>query len=264
MNRKSTIVFVCALMIFLCVLVLCLPVAFAYFFDDHPPEPTVLPALSIDWTAQYSDVLSQYKRIVEDNFYLHEKEIPYDSFGEDVNLLIIENLRGLFLPNSFEYNIYYALYDINNDGIFELIIGAGNDDNIIQFDIFTIKYETVTNIFQNIYNFSFGGNSTFTIHTESIIAVNMHESTECNILEFFRFSPDGNVVFLEGLIADVEYNEAARSRVERYGKSSGNKAGETRKKYTRISREEYDNIIRKYIQGDYIENEVSLEWILIK
>lgn len=77
----------------------------------------------------YDEVLNQYKIAIKDSLGYSEN---LDSIGDFVNSLLL--LHSTYSSN---FKVYYAFADINNDENYELIIGAGADDKIGKYDIFT-------------------------------------------------------------------------------------------------------------------------------
>ena len=162
------------------ILVLCLSIIFLLGFaacgNNADPSETVTPAPGErDWTAVYNVVISQYKEIIEKGDDLDSPDA--DDFRARYNHV------NLILANSlFRLNVYYALYDINGDGIPELIIAGGMEisggaesgtETLMTFhDIFTYYDGNVINVFEEIgHANNFGSRINLSICESGVIHV---------------------------------------------------------------------------------------------
>lgn len=174
------------------------------------PEPNPVPTLSpeeAEWVGRYGEVLSQYKDVMA----MHSRgyDINFENLGSFVNENVI---MGRF-PG---WTVYYALYDIDDNAIPELIIkgGPAEDTSQIdpalytyetQYDIFTYKDGDVINVFKDNYkgvhigNLSFGFKFYFTLQNDRVIAVYASVGTGSWIEEFYRLSSGGYAEFIEGV-----------------------------------------------------------------
>jgi len=208
------------------------------------------------WAEKYAPILSQYQQVV-DMMAAGQTGLTMDDVGSDVN----GNVLTDFSTNN---SLCYALYDIDNDGTPELLIGIVNPNGTYsQYDIYTYKDGTVVNIFKDTYKdldngtFSFGLTVNFTLQGGGIIAVKAGWGTGENGWEFFKMADD-NVSFIEGVLREdplpgvtdfQHYTDGP------YGSGSG--APST------ITEEQYNAVVSQYVQGntDNAMNAISLNWI---
>ena len=99
-------------------------------------------------TDVYNHVLAEYKDMVQNDFYTdlldHGDLEAYDSsFGEDIGAEI----------RNYKQDVYYAFYDIDGNGIEELIIAGGEDSAsgsglpLRNYDLYTFDGSNVVHIF---------------------------------------------------------------------------------------------------------------------
>lgn len=83
-------------------------------------------------SSDYEDVIDQYKEVIKNRLDFDESK---DNFGEYVSPLMVNHLsyaRNYGGSDSETlYRIYYSVFDMNNDGTEECVIGMGEDINSI-------------------------------------------------------------------------------------------------------------------------------------
>ena len=134
-------------------------------------------------TGIYSDIIAEYRDMVQNNFYqdLLEKEdlLAYEnSFGKDIGSEIRHAQK-----------VYYALYDIDGNGTQELIIGGGEDaSNPWNYDLYTYDGSKAVHVFPD---FEFGYRSNFSLYENGIIEVFYSSSASESGNDFYRMNAAG-------------------------------------------------------------------------
>lgn len=140
----------------------------------------------------YDDVLSQYEDMVQNNFYVEMRDSDtYEScFGQDIGLEI----------RTHEQDIYYTLYDIDGNGIRELIVAGGenarSDDGFVpwNYDLYGYNGTEVVHIFPEM---EFGYRTNFSIYENGVIEVFYSSSAAESGVDFYRIGADGFTPELE-------------------------------------------------------------------
>lgn len=137
----------------------------------------------------YDAVLAEYADMVQNNFYtdaLENEDLDtYDaSFGEDIGFEIRARVQ----------NIFYALADIDQNGVQELIIAA-SDTNVTNsgnspwyYDIYTYNGTKAVHLFPD---YEFGYRTNFKLMENGIIQINGSYSAAESGCEFYRIGSDG-------------------------------------------------------------------------
>ena len=131
----------------------------------------------------YGDIIAEYRDMVQNNFYqdLLEKEdlLAYEnSFGKDIGSEIRHAQK-----------VYYALYDIDGNGIQELIIGGGEDaSNPWNYDLYTYDGSKAVHVFPD---FEFGYRTNFSLYENGIIEVFYSGSAAESGNDFYRMNAAG-------------------------------------------------------------------------
>lgn len=131
----------------------------------------------------YGDIIAEYRDMVQNNFYqdLLDKEdlLAYEnSFGKDIGSEIRHAQK-----------VYYALYDIDGNGIQELIIGGGEDaSNPWNYDLYTYDGSKAVHVFPD---FEFGYRTNFSLYENGIIEVFYSGSAAESGNDFYRMNAAG-------------------------------------------------------------------------
>ncbi|MCM1251448.1 MAG: hypothetical protein NC321_01385, partial [Clostridium sp.] len=144
--------------------------------DNSPADETYL----------YTDVLEQYQDMVQNDFYKNLIDTDYydNSFGDAIGL----EIRHL------EQDIYYALYDIDGNGIAELIIAGGENHNANadnapwNYDLYGYDGTKAVHIFSDM---EFGYRTNFSLYENGVIEVFYSSSAAESGVDFYKIRKDG-------------------------------------------------------------------------
>ena len=134
----------------------------------------------------YDYILTQYSDMVQNDFYINLRDSDnYDSsFGEDIGLEI----------RTHKQDIYYTFYDIDGNGIMELII-AGGEHSVSNptfspwnYDLYGYDGTNVVHIFPEM---SFGYRTNFSLYENGVIEVFYSGSAAESGVDFYRIGTDG-------------------------------------------------------------------------
>ncbi len=145
-------------------------------YDDTPADKTNI----------YNDVLAQYQDMVLNDFYrsLIDSDKYDSSFGDAIGSEI----------RHFEQDIYYALYDIDGNGIMELIIAGGEnrhanpDHSPWNYDLYGYDGTNVVHIFSDM---EFGYRTNFSLYENGVIKVFYSNSAAESGIDFYKIGDDG-------------------------------------------------------------------------
>ncbi len=94
-----------------------------------------------------SEVIKQYREAIKNNFYsdvFDGLSDDWDSIGEFVNGELLSASRY-----TQKYQVFYALTDVNKDGISEMVIGAGENKNSISiYDFFAFDGQKPVQLYE--------------------------------------------------------------------------------------------------------------------
>ena len=96
----------------------------------------------------YWPVVAQYREAAANNMYADLFESgDWSAKGEFVNIELLNNAR--FFEDDMHFDVYYTIFDINQDDIPEFFIGGGvNRDSVVLYDMFTNDGENVVPVFE--------------------------------------------------------------------------------------------------------------------
>lgn len=139
---------------------------------------------SNDKEMSYEDIIAVYAELVDSIDYMG------DYMEEaDINIELLDTLAG-----SDEWNIYYTLKDVDNNGIDELLISGGYDtDEIVNYLIYTMSDKYAVELFED---YEFGGRVHFTVYEGGIIGVNGSNSAEDAFYEYYEIDGENSSVKL--------------------------------------------------------------------
>lgn len=155
--------------------------------EETPDDAAAAPALETDWTAIYDPILSQYRAAIENGFYLdilRSGDGDWSVIGENINVEL------LIASGNFEsYFVFYALQDIDGNGIPELLIGGSDSaDTVTNYDVFTYDGTNIVPLFPDL---QFGYRVTFRLLSNGIFAVTWNSSAAHSGYSFYRIAEDG-------------------------------------------------------------------------
>lgn len=186
--------------------------------------------------AIYGEVINQYKASIRNGF-------DYNEFGSYVNPEMLGNAQYF---DSFK--VYYALTDINKDGISELVIGATDNyaaSGIGNYDIFTHDGNSAVPLFEIGL---FGYRVNFSLFNNGVIWI--HGGTGANSCSYHYYKIPENATYVEH-IKGVAYDDYD---------------GYVRYYTTDVNSNEISQITQTDFESEVNKNtssEINLEWIEI-
>lgn len=187
----------------------------------------------------YKEVLSQYREVVKENFYLDTNLNTENQIGEYINQELLQSARYV---KDETFNIYYALKDIDGNGIDELLIGAsGEGEPIHYYDIFVFDGRSPKKLFNE---YEFGYRTNFMCYSKGIIGVSGSGTAIDSVSEFYSISEDGCTPRLLECIS-VHGNPDNYAEAVKYYHSND--------RVDEISREQYLQIREQYTAAGTME-----------
>lgn len=198
---------------------------------------------------QYEPILSQYRALMADNYCRDKREMEdFESYlpGKNINFEL-----ALAAADEEEYQVYYALKDIDNNGVPELFIGLGmSAEEARQYDIFSLSGETPVSLFPNE---SFGYRTNFDVYTDGTIEVVGVGSAIDHVYDSYRISDDGYTPdLIESLSVFGDWSEQGEEPLIKYYHDAEGKK--------EISEEEFNKIKDQYESKE----KETFEWILLE
>ena len=138
----------------------------------------------------YHDVLEEYRDMVLNNFYMDLRSGDYavyeNSFGPDIG----QEIRLL------ERSVFYAFFDVDGNGIDELIIAADEPEigadspefSPLNYDLYTYSEGRVVHVFND---YEFGYRTNFELYGNGIIEVSYTSSAAEYGVEYYRIGENG-------------------------------------------------------------------------
>ena len=190
----------------------------------------------------YNSIIEQYINVKENDYYkdisLSESD-RWGVIGPNLNLNLV-----YYLGTSENFEMYYALYDIDKNGIPELILGgAFNDDKPRLYDVFTYDKTEGINPFASL-DYNFGERTSLYLYANGILEVHWALGGTHHGMNFYKISSDGfNIELVEGVsIKPKDYEDGY------YHDENGE---------TEISKMEFDTILQSYRDA----GEIELNWV---
>ena len=112
---------------------------------------------------------------------------------------------ALYKEKCYDYRIYCAVNDIDENGIPELLIGASNGINGIYFyDMVTFNGEKIIKLFDES-NYVYGKKKELFLSTDGIFIIRSDDGEKGLKTEFYKLSSDGwHVEFIESISYKVD------------------------------------------------------------
>ncbi|MCM1508861.1 MAG: hypothetical protein NC177_17275 [Ruminococcus flavefaciens] len=207
----------------------------------------------------YSEIITQCKNAFENDFY------------KDYIDPELEKIKGKYIPSytlnalangDVEPKIYYALHDIDKNGIPEMIL-AIKDDNGYDFqDIFTYADGKIEPIFGEYFGMNYRD-----VFSNGIIA-SYGSDGECDYYSFRHFAKDGHtLLYLDSL---HHFYADGKNKYTRELINNDDISAET--PTIEISKEEFDLIGKLYTgqklkdvdESMYTRSDINFEWKTIE
>ena len=196
----------------------------------------------------YNDIMNQYIDAVDKEFPPQERvnykrEERWSLLGAEVNMYLIIN------AHAFEsYKVYYALYDVDGNGIPELFIGGpwGRNTPPVIYDFFTFDGKQAISPFREAgyVGIQFGYRVNLSFYSNGIFEVDWSNGAANYGVDFYRLSSDGyNVYPVESVSVKVPYDLITRFYHDAESEDE-------------ISEKEYNAILQKYMAV----GEADLNW----
>ena len=196
----------------------------------------------------YNDIMNQYIDAVDKEFPPQERvnykrEERWSLLGDEVDMYLIIN------AHEFEsYKVYYALYDVDGNGIPELFIGGpwGRNTPPVIYDFFTFDGKQAISPFREAgyVERQFGYRVNLYFYSNGIFEVDWSNGAMNYGVDFYRLSPDGyNVYPVESVSVKVPYDLITRFYHDAESEDE-------------ISEKEYNAILQKYMAV----GEADLNW----
>lgn len=191
----------------------------------------------------YEHILSEYRDMVQNDFFMQLRDSDnYDSsFGEDIGLEI----------RTHKQDIYYTFFDIDGNGITELIIAGGEnsgsnpDFSPWNYDLYGYDGANTVHIFPEM---EFGYRTNFSLYENGVIEVFYSGSAAESGTDFYRIGNDGFTPELVDSFSAVSHLEEDKPVFTYY--QNGNE----------IAEEEYKANIQSY----EVALKSGLDWIQIQ
>jgi len=201
-------------------------------FDSDRPE-------NLDLYEMYSEVLIPYRELIDNNFFPDMDPMEYFEWT------VASKVNSFLVGSQDEIPIYYAFFDIDGNGIPELLIGSSlHRDHIAIFDVFTWHYGQVLYLF----DYFLGERTHLFIHDNGVVAVVGSGGAFTHGWSFYEISPDGHTPnLLDMVLRDGQPPTFLRGSFD----------GEE------ISESEFESIIMQYTGRMPFESggsSVSIEW----
>lgn len=194
-------------------------------------------------TTIYDNILSEYRDMVQNDFYenLRDSDTYESSFGEHIGLEI----------RTHEQDIYYALYDIDQNGTDELIIAGGEnavsnpDFSPWNYDLYGYDGTKAVHIFPEM---EFGYRTNFSLYENGVIEVSYSGSAAESGTDFYKIGNDGFTPELVDSFSAVAHLEREHPVFTYYQKKD------------EIPKEEYETGIQSY----EVPLATALNWLQIQ
>jgi len=202
------------------------------------------------WTAQYSEVLNQYRDAMRNDFYKDDYKSNYASRGEFVNRLLLANanLTSYGTDEVRNSKVLYAFHDIDGNGVPELFVGIGDDtesypglgSRVPGLSGFTLKDGNVNVLFEQ---------ETDEVYISESGLMKIEEVNGrlgLNITTYARLAPDGGVEVQDRMAYKSEGSNLIGEELDR-----------------EVSDSEFFEISHQYEKefgGDWAEGCIALDW----
>lgn len=199
-------------------------------------------------TEIYDTIINQYIEGINNDFYkdiLYGESNEWELIGEDINDYLMYDMA----KECFE--AFYALYDVDKNGIPELFLGGKfGDDDLTYYDMFTSDKAKAINPFNSL-GYYFGGRTYLYLYANGILEVHWYLGGTHHGRNFYKISSDGfNMELVESVSLKPKLSENGDLQDGYYHDEKGT---------IEISKQEFDKILHNYQDA----GEVELDWVKI-
>jgi len=184
-------------------------VGFICEWDQNETNNLDSSDMTSDPESMYSEIISEYQDAIQNNYYsdyMNGVSTDDSMIGKDVNRELLSTSRDYS-----QFHVYYAFIDINNDGIPEMLIGAGpgtDSSDFNKYDFYSWSAGQVYRFSDDINEIDFGYRLNFSIQGD-IITVSGSNSAFSSDWGFYTISQDGHTPTLLDYVSyeDPNYYE---------------------------------------------------------
>ena len=207
----------------------------------------------------YSEIIIQYIDAIKNDYYLDihrtDEELFRKKFGPDFNQNLLLDLWVLDY-NHYDFQVLYAIKDIDHNGIPELFIGSSNGiDKVNIYDIYTFNGIKAVNPFDELFskNCDFGYRNCLYLYTDGILVELWRTGGFHYGWRFYQIAPDGYHIKLLDNIS--EYTKYEGEVYYYYANELPKQSSEYFNDKCEVSYERYLQIYEKYTSGS--EDKIS-------
>ncbi len=156
----------------------------------------------------YEEVVDVYTEAIQNHFYQELKERDMKSYKMQLESYLSRQVMedsALYKEKCYDYRIYCAIEDIDENGIPELLIGVSNGiDGIYFCDMVTFNGEKIIKLFDES-DYVYGKKRELFLSSDGIFGFWLDEGEKGLKTEFYKLSSDGwHVEFIESLSYKVD------------------------------------------------------------
>jgi len=193
----------------------------------------------------YIHIVDQYVDAINNDFYkdiLTGVSNEWDWIGADINRNLLSNLNV-----DKQYKVYYALEDVDKNGIPELFIGGSDGSSTPRYyDMFTFDKTRVGNPFSGL-NYELGHRTNLYFYSDGIFEVFLSNGGFDNEMNFYKISSNGYSLVLVERVSTKQTSQG----IQKYYHGEDGK--------TEISEVEFDSILQRF----RAVGKAELHWIEI-
>ena len=206
----------------------------------------------------YSEIIIQYIDAIKNDYYLDihrtDEELFRKKFGPDFNQNLLLDLWVLDY-NHYDFQVLYAIKDIDHNGIPELFIGSSNGiDKVNIYDIYTFNGIKAVNPFDELFskNCDFGYRNCLYLYTDGILVELWRTGGFHYGWRFYQIAPDGyHIKLLDNISEYTKYEGEVYYYSNELPKQSSGYFNDK----CEVSYERYLQIYEKYTSGS--EDKIS-------
>jgi len=195
----------------------------------------------------YNNIIQQYIDLINNNYYekiTYAYSEEWNEVGPDLNPELI-----YLLKEKDDFKFYYALCDIDKNGVPELFLGGSFLNNkITYYDMFSYDNIKGVNPFAAMDYMNFGYRTNLYINADGIIEVHWADSGTHHGRDYYKISADD---FQLELLDSISLKPKNLETACFYSNNEYEQE---------ISQEEFDAIIQKYQDAD----KMIMQWIEIE
>lgn len=161
----------------------------------------------------YSEIIIQYIDAIKNDYYLDihrtDEKLFRKKFGSDFNQKLLLDLWVLDY-NQYDFQVLYAIKDIDHNGIPELFIGSSNGiDKVNIYDVYTFNGIKAVNPFDELFseNYDFGYRNCLYLYADGILVELWRTGGFHYGWRFYQIAPDGYHIELLDNISNYTKHE---------------------------------------------------------